>query len=126
MCRQGASPTLGGATDKELLDVKFRKLTRIIVSGKVSLCREVFKDSLNESRDPDRGDTDRYTSRFFLKHSFLEQAFDYLQEEGFVLVTSSASGTNSAGELKPGMDTEEAKWQHFNEFVFERRPAKTL
>ncbi|GFN94258.1 BTB/POZ domain-containing protein kctd12 [Plakobranchus ocellatus] len=104
-----------------LADVKFRKMSRIIVCGKVSLCREVFKDTLNESRDPDRGETDRYTSRFFLKHSFLEQAFDMLQEEGFSLVASCGSGTNSAGEVKPGLDTEEAKWQHYNEFIFERR-----
>lgn len=104
-----------------LADVKFRKLSRIIVCGKVSLCREVFKDTLNESRDPDRGEFDRYTSRFFLKHSFLEQAFDMLQEEGFSLVGSCGSGTNSAGEVKPGLDTEESKWQHYNEFIFERR-----
>lgn len=104
-----------------LADVKFRKLSRIIVCGRVSLCREVFKDTLNESRDPDRGCSDRYTSRFFLKHSFLEQAFDMLQEEGFRLVGACGSGTNNAGEIKPGMDTEEAKWQHYNEFVFERR-----
>ncbi|RUS76825.1 hypothetical protein EGW08_015411 [Elysia chlorotica] len=104
-----------------LADVKFRKLTRIIVCGKVSLCKEVFKDTLNESRDPDRGDSDRYTSRFFLKHTFLEQAFDMLQDEGFALVASCGSGTNSAGELKPGLDTEEARWYHYNEFIFERR-----
>jgi len=104
-----------------LADVKFRKLSRIIVCGRVSLCREVFKDTLNESRDPDRGCSDRYTSRFFLKHSYLEQAFDMLQEEGFVVVSACGSGTNNAGEVKPGMDNEEAKWQHFNEFVFERK-----
>ena len=104
-----------------LADVKFRKLSRIIVCGRVSLCREVFKDTLNESRDPDRGCSDRYTSRFFLKHSYLEQALDMLAEEGFVLVGCCGSGTNNAGEIKPGMDTEEAKWQHYNEFVFERK-----
>lgn len=104
-----------------LADVKFRKLSRITICGKVSLCREVFKDTLNESRDPDRGESDRYTSRFFLKHSFLEQAFDMLQDEGFCLVGSCGSGTNSAGEVKAGMDNEEAKWQHYNEFIFERR-----
>ncbi|XP_076467940.1 BTB/POZ domain-containing protein KCTD12-like [Babylonia areolata] len=104
-----------------LADVKFRKLSRITVCGKVSLCRDVFKDTLNESRDPDRGETDRYTGRFFLKHTFLEQAFDMLQEEGFLMVGSCGTGTNSAGEVKPGLDTEEAKWQHYNEFVFERR-----
>ena len=104
-----------------LADVKFRKLSRIIVCGRVSLCREVFKDTLNESRDPDRGETDRYTGRFFLKHTFLEQAFDALQEEGFLMMGSRGTGTNSAGEVKPGLDTEEAKWQHYNEFIFERR-----
>lgn len=85
------------------------------------MCREVFKDTLNESRDPDRGENDRYTGRFFLKHTFLEQAFDMLLEEGFCMAGSCGSGTNSAGEVKPGLDTEEAKWQHYNEFVFERR-----
>lgn len=66
-----------------LADVKFRKLSRILVHGRVILCRDVFGESLNESRDPDHGESDRYTSRFFLKHSSLEQAFDCLQEAGF-------------------------------------------
>lgn len=44
---------------------------------------QVFGENLNESRDPDRGPMDRYTGRFFLKHLFLEQAFDNLQEAGF-------------------------------------------
>lgn len=104
-----------------LADVKFRKLARIIVCGKVSLCREVFQDTLNEGRDPDRGTEDRYTSRFFLKHTFLEQAFDMLIEQGFFMAGSCGSGTDSAGEIKPGLDTEESKWQHYNEFIFERR-----
>lgn len=103
-----------------LADVKFRKLSRILVSGRVSLCREAFGDTLNESRDPDRGTTDRYTSRFFLKHTFLEQAFDMLNEAGFKLIASCGSGTNSAGEIKPGMESEECKWNHYNEFVFSR------
>ena len=50
------------------------------------LCREVFGETLNESRDPDHGQTDRYTSRFFLKHTFLEQAFDMLSEASFFMV----------------------------------------
>lgn len=104
-----------------LADVKFRKLSRIIVCGRISLCREAFKETLNESRDPDRGGMDRYTGRYFLKHTYLEQAFDMLQEEGFFLACGVGTGTNSAGELKAGMDTEEAKWQHYNEFIFERR-----
>ena len=70
-------------------DVKFRKLWRILVSGRVSLCRQVFGDALNDSRDPDRGgdDADRYSARFFLRHSFIEQAFDPRRE----LVQSSPS-----------------------------------
>ena len=104
-----------------LADVKFRKLSRIIVCGRVSLCREVFEDTLNESRDPDRGGTDRYTVRFFLKHTFIEQAMDMLMEKEFYLVGSCGSGTNSCGEIKPGLDIEEAKWQHYNEFVFARK-----
>lgn len=105
-----------------LADVKFRKLSRILVCGRVALCREVFGETLNESRDPDRGATDRYSSRFFLKHSFLEQAFDNLQEAGFICMASCGSGTALAGtDIKPGMDSEENRWNHYNEFVFERR-----
>ena len=86
---------------------------------RVSLCREVFRESLNESRDVDRGDSGRYTSRFFLKHSFLEQAFDALLDAGFHMISSCGSGTNNAGgDVKPGMDGEESRWNHYNEFVF--------
>ncbi|KAI5637700.1 BTB/POZ domain-containing protein [Phthorimaea operculella] len=104
-----------------LADVKFRKLSRILVCGKVTLCRDVFGETLNESRDPDHGLADRYTSRFFLKHSFIEQAFDNLQENGFKLQGSCGSGTaGGAAELKPGVDSEENRWNHYNEFVFIR------
>ena len=61
---------------------------------------------MNESRDPDRGlDGDRYTARYFLKHTMLEQAFDQLCEAGFRMVGSCASGTSapaSLQDLKPG------------------------
>ncbi|KAB0802218.1 hypothetical protein PPYR_04927 [Photinus pyralis] len=104
-----------------LADVKFRKLSRILVCGRVALCRDVFGETLNESRDPDHGQSERYTSRFFLKHSFLEQAFDMLLEQGFKMVGSCGSGTaGSASELKPGVDAEESRWNHYNEFVFVR------
>lgn len=104
-----------------LADVKFRKLSRILVCGRVTLCRDVFGDTLNESRDPDHGVSERYTSRFFLKHSFLEQAFDNLIEQGFKLVGSCGSGTaGGATDLKPGVDAEENRWNHYNEFVFVR------
>ena len=69
-----------------LADVKFRKISRILICGRVHLCREVFGETLNESRDPDHGQNDRYTSRFFLKHTFLEQAFDMLSEASFFMV----------------------------------------
>lgn len=104
-----------------LAEVKFRKLSRILVHGRVSLCREVFGDTLNESRDPDHGGQNRYTSRFFLKHCLIEQAFDMLHEQGFRLCGSCGSGTaGSAAELKPGVDSEENRWNHYNEFVFVR------
>lgn len=105
-----------------LSDVKFRKLTRILVCGRVTLCREVFGDTLNESRDPDRVNENRYTVRFFLKHNFLEQAFDNLQEAGFRCVAAAGSGTSGTGNepLKPGIDFEENRWNHYNEFVFVR------
>jgi BTB/POZ domain-containing protein KCTD8/12/16 len=105
-----------------LIDVKFRKLSRILVAGRLSACREVFMDTLNESRDPDHGDAEsRYSSRLYLKHSCLEQAFDMLYENGFRLVTSCGTGTSGAlGETKAGVDSEESKWQHYNEFIFVR------
>ena len=94
------------AFGRDMSDVKFRKLTRILVHGKVNMCKEVFKNSLNDSRDPDRGqDGDRYTARYFLKHTVLEQAFDQLCEAGFRMVGSCASGTsapNDIQEIKPG------------------------
>lgn len=104
-----------------LADVKFRKLSRILVCGRVAQCRDVFGDTLNESRDPDHGGPDRYTSRFFLKHCFIEQAFDMLHEQGFRLAGSCGSGTaGSIAEPKPGVDAEENRWNHYNEFVFVR------
>lgn len=105
-----------------LTDVKFRKLSRILICGRVGLCRDVFGETLNESRDPDHGLSERYTSRFFLKHSFIEQAFDMLQESGFRLVASCGSGTagGNTAELKPGVDLEENRWNHYNEFAFVR------
>ena len=115
----GYRGTFAFGRDGGIADVKFRKLWRILVSGRVSLCREVFREALNESRDVDRGDGGRYTSRFFLKHSFLEQAFDSLLDAGFQMISSCGSGTNNAGgDVKPGMDGEESRWNHYNEFIF--------
>uniref|UniRef100_A0A0M3JB54 KCTD8/12/16 H1 domain-containing protein n=1 Tax=Anisakis simplex TaxID=6269 RepID=A0A0M3JB54_ANISI len=69
-------------------------LHRILVCGKVSLCREVFGDTLNESRDPDREGHERYTSRLYLKHQCLEKACDTMAEKGFKLVATCCSGAN--------------------------------
>ena len=39
----------------------------------VNLCREVFADTLNESRDPDRGtNVDRYTARYGIIQTIAE------------------------------------------------------
>lgn len=103
------------------LDVSFRKINRILVCGRVSLCREVFGESLHEGRDPDRGHDDRYTSRYYLKHSCLEQAFDQLAAASFKLISSTASGTSGgSNDAKPGSSTEEDRWAHYNEFIFYR------
>lgn len=101
-------------------DINFRKINRILICGRVGLCREVFGDTLNEGRDPDRGHSDRYTARFYLKHSFLEQAFDMLNDCGFKLIGSCASGTSGVTDTKPGANTEEERWAHYNEFIFYR------
>jgi BTB/POZ domain-containing protein KCTD8/12/16 len=104
-----------------LSDIKFRKISRILISGRVSLCREVFGETLNESRDPE-GTGDRYSSRYFLRHSFLEQAFDTLVEANFEL--KAAAGTSALSLLerdsKSSQDAEENRWLHYNEFVFVR------
>jgi len=65
--------------------VKSLAYTVIGTSLQVNLCRAVFRDTLNENRDADRGDGGRYSCRFYLKHNFLEQAFDMLIDAGFEL-----------------------------------------
>ncbi len=117
-------------------DVNFRKLNRILICGKARLCREVFGESLNDSRDPDRGGDERYSSRLYLKHNSLEKCFDQLSDKGYFLISScgsSAGGSANAvpmpsgGSMSSGdfnlprtnqMDSEEHKWNHYNEFIF--------
>lgn len=96
-----------------IADIKFRKLQRILVCGNVGLSREVFHDSLNETRDPDR-DVVGYSSRFYLKHPHLEMAFDRLHEANFKMVTSAAGGAGYDPE------SEETKWNHFTNYIFFR------
>uniref|UniRef100_A0A672QA09 BTB/POZ domain-containing protein KCTD8-like n=1 Tax=Sinocyclocheilus grahami TaxID=75366 RepID=A0A672QA09_SINGR len=73
-------------------DAKFRRVARIMVCGRIALAKEVFGDTLNESRDPDRP-PEKYTSRFYLKFTYLEQAFDRLSEAGFQMVACNSTGT---------------------------------
>nr|CDS26887.1 hypothetical protein HmN_000150700 [Hymenolepis microstoma] len=106
-----------------LVDVRFRKITRILVSGKSSVCREVFGETLNESRAPDCGPEDnRYSCRYYLTHNTLEMAFDKLLEAGFSLAgccgeTSVVSGTPRNKTLG---DYDDSKSQFFHEFYFVR------
>ena len=83
--------------------------------------QHVGRTTLNESRDPE-GTGDRYSSRYFLRHSFLEQAFDTLVEANFEL--KAAAGTSALSLLerdsKSSQDAEENRWLHYNEFVFVR------
>ncbi|XP_039994992.1 BTB/POZ domain-containing protein KCTD12-like [Xiphias gladius] len=95
-------------------DAKFRRVARITVCSKISLAKEVFGETLNESRDPDRP-PDKYTSRYYLKYNFLEQAFDRLAEAGFRMVACSSTGTCSYGSNDPGDDK---LWTSYNEYVF--------
>lgn len=104
-------------------DIRFRKITRILISGQVKLCREVFGETLNESRDPDHGLINKYSSRYFLKHSSLEQAIDTLLEADFHL--KAATGTSAMGmvelkEMKKTTDLDEGRWRFYNEYVFVR------
>ncbi|CAJ0608104.1 unnamed protein product [Cylicocyclus nassatus] len=116
-------------------DVKFRKLHRILVCGRATLCREVFGDTLNESRDPGGpDDVERYTSRLYLKHQCLERACDLLAEKGFKLVATCCSGANGLAANQPSGggnpqdlmnhrncgDYEEQRWAHYTEYVFYR------
>lgn len=97
-------------------DAKFRRVARITVCSKISLAKEVFGETLNESRDPDRP-ADRYTSRYYLKYNFLEQAFDRLAETGFHMVACNSTGTCSYGSSDPG---EDKLWTSYTEYVFRR------
>ncbi|XP_053333257.1 BTB/POZ domain-containing protein KCTD12.2 [Clarias gariepinus] len=95
-------------------DAKFRRVARITVCGKTSLAKEVFGETLNESRDPDRP-PERYTSRYYLKYNFLEQAFDRLAEMGFHMVACSSTGTCAYTSSDPN---EDKIWTSYTEYVF--------
>ncbi|KAL3105499.1 hypothetical protein niasHT_026933 [Heterodera trifolii] len=114
-------------------DVNFRKIDRILVSGKARACREVFGRFLNETRDWDI-DNARYTSRFYLIHTFLEKAFDALAAHRYTLVSSSSTTPRCAKSSGRRVHTkantnnnnnnssyhDERKFSHFSQFVFVR------
>ncbi|WKX92355.1 hypothetical protein Q1695_010410 [Nippostrongylus brasiliensis] len=104
-------------------EVTFRKLSRIVVSGKASVCRTVFGSSLNEGRDGGGTDfdQDRYTSRFFLKHGSLERAFDTLASCGFKLCHSNTFAPSYVKQHH-GFDQQ---FLHHSQYVFIREP-KTI
>lgn len=96
-------------------DAKFRRVARIMVCGKTSLAKEVFGETLNESRDPDRP-PERYTSRYYLKFTFLEQAFDRLADAGFHMVACNSTGTCAFAHEQ----TDDKIWTSYTEYVFYR------
>lgn len=100
-------------------DAKFRRVPRILICGRVALAKEVFGETLNESRDPDRT-PDRYTSRFYLKFKHLERAFDMLSECGFQMVACNSSVTASF----VNQHTDDKVWSSYTEYVFYRGPSR--
>jgi hypothetical protein len=98
-------------------DIKFRKLRRILVCGRVSLCREVFGASLNQTRDPNP-DRLRYTNRFFLKYNQIERAFTQLKQAGFELVSSDGGKVGCNADFND--KSEEERWEHFSSYSFLR------
>ncbi|XP_078407037.1 BTB/POZ domain-containing protein KCTD16-like isoform X2 [Cetorhinus maximus] len=95
----------------------FRRVPRILACGRIGLLKEVFGDSVNESRDPDRT-PDRYTSRFYLRYRQLERAFDTLAEAGFTLLGSNSSLTGSVC----GQAIDDRAWSSYTEYLFYRLP----
>nr|XP_005892991.1 PREDICTED: BTB/POZ domain-containing protein KCTD8 [Bos mutus] len=107
--------------DNNQADAKFRRVARIMVCGRIALAKEVFGDTLNESRDPDRP-PEKYTSRFYLKFTYLEQAFDRLSEAGFHMVACNSSGT--AAFVNQYRD--DKIWSSYTEYIFFRPPQKIV
>ncbi|XP_028657754.1 BTB/POZ domain-containing protein KCTD8-like [Erpetoichthys calabaricus] len=101
-------------------DAKFRRVARIMVCGRIALAKEVFGETLNESRDPDRP-PEKYTSRFYLKFTYLEQAFDKLSEGGFHMVACNSTGT--AAFINQYRD--DKIWSSYTEYIF-YRPAQRM
>ncbi|KAM7168339.1 BTB/POZ domain-containing protein KCTD8 [Macrochelys suwanniensis] len=102
-------------------DAKFRRVARIMVCGRIALAKEVFGETLNESRDPDRP-PEKYTSRFYLKFTYLEQAFDRLSEAGFHMVACNSTGTAAF----INQYREDKIWSSYTEYIFYRPPQRIV
>lgn len=102
-------------------DAKFRRVARIMVCGRIALAKEVFGETLNESRDPDRP-PEKYTSRFYLKFTYLEQAFDRLSDAGFHMVACNSTGT--AAFINQYRD--DKIWSSYTEYIFFRPTQRTV
>ncbi|XP_036444340.1 BTB/POZ domain-containing protein KCTD16b [Colossoma macropomum] len=100
-------------------DARFRRVPRIMICGRIALAKEVFGETLNESRDPDRT-PERYTSRFYLKFKHLERSFDMLSECGFQMVACNSSVTASF----VNQHTDDKTWSSYTEYVFYRGPSR--
>ncbi|XP_066502615.1 BTB/POZ domain-containing protein KCTD16b [Hoplias malabaricus] len=100
-------------------DARFRRVPRIMICGRIALAKEVFGETLNESRDPDRT-PERYTSRFYLKFKHLERSFDMLSECGFQMVACNSSVTASF----VNQHTDDKIWSSYTEYVFYRGPSR--
>ncbi|KAL0973756.1 hypothetical protein UPYG_G00210500 [Umbra pygmaea] len=115
---KGTCTTPGGKVSQP--DPKSKKVVpRIFISGRIGLAKEVFGDTLNESRDVDRPE-DRYTSRFFLRFRHLERAFDMMSESGFHIVACNSSLTASSISHYAS----DKVWSNFTHYVFYRGPSR--
>ncbi|XP_035264437.1 BTB/POZ domain-containing protein KCTD16-like [Anguilla anguilla] len=111
---RGSSCTTGREFQAE---AKFRRVSRILICGRISLVTEVFEGTLNESRDTDRP----YTSRFYLKFKHLERAFDMLAECGFHMVACNSAVTASL----VSHCTDGNILSSYTEYVFFRGPSQS-
>ncbi|KAL6117783.1 kctd16 [Pungitius sinensis] len=108
----------GGGRESQI-DVKTKKLSKIFISSRIGLAKEVFGDALNENRDLDRP-PDRYTCRFYLKFRHLERAFDMLSESGFHIAACNSSLTASS----IGHYADDRVWSNYAQYIFYRGPSR--
>lgn len=101
-------------------EVNFRRVQRIIISGKVGECRRIFGSTLNETRESN-SEISKYTSRLYLTHTFLEQAFDALSAQGYKLVSSASSTPNLSGGITKNQAYTQKIFLHYSQFVFAKR-----